>query len=126
MFVFSLTLLSLPIDNPFPDSFRLSMGIIAVFSVLLIIAKQKKSSPKWLHTFYLLLIICGAILAGVSGYYSLSGPSTVDPFIPKTNLHNSYFPLYVFVGPANIFLLLFLFFIACISLFFLFRQSKRK
>lgn len=124
--MFTFILFSLPINNPFPNLLRLSLGIIAVFSVLLLLAKLKHHPKKWLHTLFFLLIICGAILAGVSGYYSLSGPSAADPFVPRTDLHNSYFSLYLFVIEATLGLLLFIVLVTCLSLFFLFFQRKRK
>jgi hypothetical protein len=122
----SLVLLSVPISNPFPDLFKLSMGIIAVFSVLLIIAKLKRHPIKWLHTLLFLLIICGVLLSGLSGFYSLYGPSAAEPLVPRTNLHNGYFSLYVFTSIANIIILILMTIIAFISLFFLFNIKIQK
>jgi uncharacterized membrane protein YqjE len=97
-----VTLLSIPINNPFPVTLALSAAAIAIFGIELAVAKLHIHPQNRMYFFMVSCLALGVILAVWSGYYALQGPSAAEPIIHGSGAHNTYYDFYANVWAANV------------------------
>ncbi len=97
-----VTLLSIPINNPFPVTLALSAAAIAIFGIELAVAKLHVHPQSRMYFFMISCLALGVILAIWSGYYALQGPPAAEPIIHSSGAHNTYYDFYTNVWAANI------------------------
>ncbi len=95
-------LLSLPLDNPFPVTLRLSAAAIAAFGVEVALAKLRVHPRKWLYMLMLSCMALAAILAVWSAYYARYGPPVAAPRHPRIGMHDPYYDFYTMMLVINV------------------------
>ena len=95
-------LLSIPIDNPFPGTLRLSAAAIAAFGVEVALAKLRVHPRKWLYMLMLSCMALAAILAVWSAYYARYGPPVAAPRHPRIGMHDPYYDFYTMMLVINV------------------------